>query len=182
MLLRCKSSEKDCVFRFLYIGIEIAHPTGRKGEMSMQMSNGEYRRHIASIAPKSKLWRNCFRAFLIGGAICTLGQLFRNLYEKIPSLDQDGASLAASLSLVFLSALATGLSVYDDLAKFAGAGTLIPITGFANSIVAPAVEYKTEGLILGTAAKMFTIAGPVIVYGVSASAVYGLIYWITTLF
>ena len=110
----------------------------------MQMSNGEYRRHIASIAPKSKMWRNCFRAFLIGGAICTLGQLLRNLYEKIPSLDQDGASLAVSLTLVFLSAFATGLSVYDDLAKFAGAGTLIPITGFANSIVAPAVEYKTD--------------------------------------
>ena len=146
----------------------------------MQMSNGEYRRHIASIAPKSKMWRNCFRAFLIGGAICTLGQLLRNLYEKIPSLDQDGASLAVSLTLVFLSAFATGLSVYDDLAKFAGAGTLIPITGFANSIVAPAVEYKTEGMIVGTAAKMFTIAGPVIVYGVSASVVYGLIYWICT--
>ena len=148
----------------------------------MQMSKGEYRRHIDSIAPKSKLWRNCFRAFLIGGGICTLGQVLGNLYGKLPSLDQDGASLAVSLTLVFLSALATGLSVYDDLAKFAGAGTLVPITGFANAIVSPAVEYKTEGMILGTAAMMFTIAGPVIVYGVSASVVYGLIYWITRLF
>ena len=148
----------------------------------MQMSNGEYRRHIEAIAPGSKLFRNCLRAFLIGGAICTLGQFLRNTYSSLFDLDTEAASLATSITLVFLSALATGLSVYDDLAKFAGAGTLVPITGFANSIVAPAVEYKTEGLILGTAAKMFTIAGPVIVYGVSASVIYGFVYWISTLF
>ena len=97
-------------------------------------------------------------------------------------MEEKDASTLASISLVLLSALLTGLSLYDDIAKFAGAGTLVPITGFANSVAAPAVEFQTEGLVLGVGAKMFTIAGPVIVYGVSASVVYGVIYWITTLF
>jgi len=97
-------------------------------------------------------------------------------------MDQEAAGTAVAATLIALSALLTGLSVYDDIAKVAGAGTLVPITGFANSIAAPAVEFKTEGFILGVGAKMFTIAGPVIVYGVSASVVYGLVYWITTLF
>ena len=103
------------------------------------------------------------------------------LYSSM-GLDQTASSTFVSISLILLSAVLTGISVYDDIAKFAGAGTLVPITGFANSVVAPAIEFQTEGMILGTAAKMFTIAGPVIVYGVSASVIYGLIYWITTLF
>ena len=115
-------------------------------------------------------------AFVVGGAICALGQVFINWYSSM-GLEEQEAGTAASMSLVALSALFTGLSLYDDLAKHAGAGTLVPITGFANAIAAPAVEFKTEGMVLGTAAKMFTIAGPVIVYGVSASVVYGLIYW-----
>jgi stage V sporulation protein AC len=127
------------------------------------------------------MWRDCLNAFWIGGLICTLGQLAINGYTAL-GLDKLDAGAAASMSLVVLSALLTGLSLYDDIAKHAGAGTLVPITGFANSIAAPAVEFKTEGFILGVGAKMFTIAGPVIVYGVSASVVYGLIYWITTLF
>ena len=147
----------------------------------MKMSNGEYRRHIDAIAPKSKVLRNCLMAFIIGGGICTLGQVLTTLYQAM-DLNKELASTASSISLVLLSAILSGLAIYDDIAKFAGAGTLVPITGFANAIVSPAVEYKTEGMILGTAAKMFTIAGPVIVYGVSASVVYGLIYWITTLF
>lgn len=147
----------------------------------MKMSNGEYRRHIDAIAPKSKVLRNCLMAFVIGGGICTLGQVLTTLYQAM-DLNKELASTASSISLVLLSAILSGLAIYDDIAKFAGAGTLVPITGFANAIVSPAVEYKTEGMILGTAAKMFTIAGPVIVYGVSASVVYGLIYWITTLF
>jgi stage V sporulation protein AC len=110
-----------------------------------------------------------------------MGQAFVNLYIAM-GLEKQDASTACSMTLVALSALLTGLSVYDDIAKAAGAGTLVPITGFANSVAAPAVEFKTEGFILGVGAKMFTIAGPVIVYGVSASVVYGLIYWITTLF
>jgi stage V sporulation protein AC len=120
-------------------------------------------------------------AFLVGGLICTLGQLAINGYTAL-GLEKKDASTAASMTLVVLSALLTGLSLYDNIAKHAGAGTLVPITGFANSVAAPAVEFKTEGFILGVGAKMFTIAGPVIVYGVSASVVYGLIYWITTLF
>ena len=120
-------------------------------------------------------------AFLVGGLICALGQLLKNGYLAM-GLKEELAATAVSVTLVGISALLTGLSLYDDIAKHAGAGTLVPITGFANAISAPAVEFKTEGFILGTAAKMFTIAGPVIVYGVSASVVYGLIYWITTLF
>ena len=127
------------------------------------------------------MMRDCINAFWIGGLICTLGQLIMNGYSAL-GLDKTDAGTATSMTLVFLSAVLTGLSIYDDLAKVAGAGTLVPITGFANAVAAPAVEFKTEGFILGVGAKMFTIAGPVIVYGVSASVVYGLIYWLTTLF
>ena len=145
------------------------------------MTNKEYQKLAESYAPKSPMGKDCFHAFWIGGLICVLGQLALNGYMAL-GMEKTNASTAASMSLVALSALLTGLSLYDDIAKVAGAGTLVPITGFANSISAPAVEFKTEGMILGTAAKMFTIAGPVIVYGISASVVYGLIYWITTLF
>ena len=133
------------------------------------------------MAPKSPMGKDCVFAFVIGGLICTLGQLIQNGYTAL-GLGETNAGTATSMTLIALSALLTGLSLYDNIAKFAGAGTLVPITGFANSIAAPAVEYKTEGFILGVGAKMFTIAGPVIVYGVSASVVYGVIYWITTLF
>ena len=144
------------------------------------MTEKEYGKLVQEMAPKSPMWRDCLTAFLVGGLICTLGQLAINGYTAL-GLEKQDASTAASMSLVALSALLTGLSLYDDIAKHAGAGTLVPITGFANSVAAPAVEFKTEGMILGTAAKMFTIAGPVIVYGVSASVVYGLIYWICTI-
>jgi len=145
------------------------------------MENREYEKLVQDMAPKSPIKKDCFNAFWIGGLICVLGQLIMNGFAAL-GLDETNASTATSISLVGLSALLTGLSLYDNIAKHAGAGTLVPITGFANAIAAPAVEFKTEGMILGTAAKMFTIAGPVIVYGVSASVVYGLIYWITTLF
>ena len=145
------------------------------------MTEKQYAKLVGEISPKSPILKNCIWAFLVGGAICTLGQAFLELYKYL-GLNETDAGTACSMSLVALSALFTGLSLYDNLAKHAGAGTLVPITGFANSITAPAVEFKTEGFILGVGAKMFTIAGPVIVYGVSASVVYGLIYWITTLF
>ncbi|MBR3973675.1 MAG: stage V sporulation protein AC [Oscillospiraceae bacterium] len=147
----------------------------------MEMTDKEYGKLVQQMSPKSPMWRDCLGAFCIGGLICVLGQFFINWYSG-QGLEKDNASAAASMTLVVLSALLTGLSLYDNIAKYAGAGTLVPITGFANSISAPAVEFKTEGMILGTAAKMFTIAGPVIVYGVSASVVYGLVYWITTFF
>ena len=144
------------------------------------MTEKEYGKLVQELAPKSPIWKDCLMAFLVGGLICTFGQLIMNGYTAL-GLDETDAGTATSMTLVALSALLTGLSLYDNIAKHAGAGTLVPITGFANSIAAPAVEFKTEGMILGTAAKMFTIAGPVIVYGVSASVVYGLIYWIWTI-
>ena len=141
------------------------------------MTPKQYSALVNELAPKSPVAKDCFNAFWIGGLICLLGQVLINLYGFC-GLEEKQASTCASMSLVALSALLTGLSVYDDIAKVAGAGTLVPITGFANSVAAPAVEFRTEGYILGTAAKMFTIAGPVIVYGLAASVGYGIIYWI----
>lgn len=140
----------------------------------MNMTNEEYRKYAERHAPRSPVTKNLFAAFFVGGAICCLGQLFIDLYTTA-GLDGESAGCAASITLIFLGAALTGLGIYDKLAKFAGAGTLVPITGFANSVAAPALEFKTEGLITGTAAKMFVIAGPVITYGVSASVAYGLI-------
>ena len=145
------------------------------------MTEREYGKLVKSMAPKSPMWKDCLNAFWIGGTICAIGQLFIMLYTYL-GLEKETASTFASVSLVVLSALLTGLSLYDNIAKHASAGTLVPITGFANAISAPAIEFKTEGFILGVGAKIFQIAGPVIVYGVSASVVYGLVYWITTLF
>jgi len=145
------------------------------------MTDKEYGRLAQKHSPKSPVVKDCFNAFWIGGLICTIGQLIMSGYKAL-GMDEESAGTATSMTLVAISALLTGLSLYDNIAKHAGAGTLVPITGFANAIAAPAVEFKTEGFILGVGAKMFTIAGPVIVYGVSASVVYGLIYWITTLF
>ena len=145
------------------------------------MTPREYDKLVKSIVPKSPILKDCFNAFWIGGLICVLGQLILNGYKAL-ELDETNAATATSMTLVALSALLTGLSLYDNIAKHAGAGTLVPITGFANAIAAPAVEFKTEGFILGVAAKMFTIAGPVIVYGVSASVIYGIVYWICGLF
>ena len=132
------------------------------------MTEREYGKIVKELSPNSPTWKNCLNAFWVGGTICLLGQVLMTFYRHT-GLDKQDASTAASMTLVALSALLTGLSLYDNIARHAGAGTLVPITGFANSIAAPAVEFKTEGMILGTAAKMFTIAGPVIVYGVSAS-------------
>ena len=144
------------------------------------MTEKQYGALVERMAPKSPMWRDCLNAFWIGGLICVVGQIFMNCYGAW-GLEKQDAGTAASMTLVALSALLTGLSVYDDIAKHAGAGTLVPITGFANAIAAPAVEFKTEGFVLGVGAKMFTIAGPVIVYGLAASVVYGFIYWLYTI-
>ena len=143
------------------------------------MNEKQYARLVKELSPKSPAWKDCAWAFCVGGGICALGQFFINWYTSL-GLPKADASGAASMTLVAIAALLTGLGVFDDIAKRAGAGTLVPITGFANAIAAPAVEFQTEGFILGVGAKMFTIAGPVIVYGVSASVVYGLIYWLVT--
>ena len=140
----------------------------------MNMSKKEYNRYVARLAQKSPLGKDLLRSFLVGGLICAIGQLILNGFTALELSEQDAAA-ATSVSLVFLSAVLTGLSVYDDIAKFAGAGTLVPITGFANAVVSPAIEFKAEGFVTGMAAKMFIIAGPVIVYGTVASVLYGLI-------
>ena len=140
----------------------------------MNMSKKEYNRYVARLAQKSPLGKDLLRSFLVGCLICVIGQLILNGFTALDLSEQDAAA-ATSVSLVFLSAVLTGLSVYDDIAKFAGAGTLVPITGFANAVVSPAIEFKAEGFVTGMAAKMFIIAGPVIVYGTVASVLYGLI-------
>ncbi|MEG1633518.1 MAG: stage V sporulation protein AC [Oscillospiraceae bacterium] len=140
----------------------------------MKMTNEQYAEYVRKKSPSSPLWGDLLRAFLVGGLICCIGQGIADGAVAL-GLGRDEAGTAASVALVFLGALLTGLGVYDDIAKFAGAGTLVPITGFANSVVSPALEFKSEGFITGTAAKMFIIAGPVIVFGVSASVVYGLV-------
>ena len=140
----------------------------------MNMTPKEYNRYVARLAKKSPLGKDLLRSFLVGGLICVIGQLILNGFTALDLSEQDAAA-ATSVSLVFLSAVLTGLSVYDDIAKFAGAGTLVPITGFANAVVSPAIEFKAEGFVTGMAAKMFIIAGPVIVYGTVASVLYGVI-------
>lgn len=144
------------------------------------MEQKQYARLVREHSPASPIGKDCFHAFWIGGLICCIGQLILNGYRQL-GLDREAAGTACSMTLVALSALLTGLSLYDDIARHAGAGTLVPIMGFANAIAAPAVEFKTEGFVLGTAAKMFTIAGPVIVYGLSAGVVYGVIDWICSM-
>ena len=140
----------------------------------MNMTPKEYNRYVARLAKKSPLGKDLLNSFLIGGLICVVGQLILNGYTALGLSEQDAAA-ATSVSLVFLSAVLTALSVYDDLAKIAGAGPLVPITGFANAVVSPAIEFKAEGFVTGMAAKMFIIAGPVIVYGTVASVLYGVI-------
>ena len=144
------------------------------------MTEKEYSRLVRRMEPPSPVWKDCFHAFWVGGLICVLGQLLLDSYMAA-GLEKEQAQTGMSMTLIALSALLTGLSVYDDIAKFAGAGPLVPITGFANAISAPAIEFKTEGFVLGLAAKMFTIAGPVIVYGLGAGVVYGIVYWIVSL-
>lgn len=140
----------------------------------MGMSNQEYNKYVNKKAQPSPIWKNMIWAFAVGGLICTIGQGLLNLYKSF-DLSETAAAIAASVTLVVAAALLTGLGVFDDIAKHAGAGTIVPITGFANAMVSPALEFKSEGLILGTGAKLFTLAGPVLAYGIGASVVYGLI-------
>lgn len=142
----------------------------------MKMTQEEYRKLADRKAPSSKIFTNCIKAFLFGGAICCIGQAFMNFYSRF-SLTEDQVSAATSITMILIGALLTGLDIYEKIAKHAGAGTIVPITGFANSVVSPAIESKTEGLVLGIGAKMFTIAGPVIVYGTVASFIAGLVYF-----
>ncbi len=134
-----------------------------------------------SASPDSKTFVNCTKAFFIGGLICVIGQVLINFYIAL-GIAQDTAGILTSVSLIFLGGLLTSLGVYDNIAKHGGAGTLVPITGFANSIVSPAIEFKSEGFVLGLGAKMFIIAGPVLVYGIVSSVVFGVIYFLLSYF
>ena len=147
----------------------------------MEVTGQEYRQMNDLTAPKSPVLKNCIKAFLIGGLICAIGQVITALCQN-GGMELKSARLVGSITLIAASAILTALDVFDNIAKHAGAGTLVPITGFANAIVSPAIEYKTEGLVLGMSAKMFTIAGPVLVYGITASVIYGLILNLLMLF
>ncbi len=147
----------------------------------MQLNKETYKKYADARAPKSPILKNCLRAFLVGGLICMMGQGLIFVYTKLCGLEKADAGLLSSVTLVLLAAILTGLGVFDRIAKFAGAGTLVPITGFANAVVSPAIDSHAEGLILGVGAKIFTVAGPVLLYGTLAGFVYGVIYWVTTL-
>ena len=138
-------------------------------------SKKEYQKYVNKKSPNSPIFKNCFNSFLVGGLICSIGQLILEACKQ-NSLEIETCNTIVSILLIFISAFLTALNVFNRLGKFAGAGTLVPITGFANSIVSPAMEYKSEGYVMGVGAKMFTIAGPVLVYGISASIIVGIIY------
>ena len=152
-------------------------PLWRQKGIPMRITNEEYKKLYQKASPRSPMLKDIVLAFLIGGAICTVGQAIKEYFISL-GLDEKAVSSALSITMIFLGVLLTDLRIYPKIAKYAGAGTIVPITGFANSMASPAVEYKTEGLVLGTCVKMFTIAGPVLVCGLSASVVYGLIYYI----
>ena len=145
------------------------------------MNKKDYDKLVKKATPPSKKTRDFLFAFLIGGSICTIGQLLRELLLYL-GFNEEKVGMTVSAALITLAAVLTGFKLFEKIAKHAGAGTLVPITGFANAVISPAIEFKPEGFVLGVGAKMFTIAGPVIVYGTVASVVYGIIYWITTLF
>ena len=141
------------------------------------MTEKQYQDLVHNTTPKSPLLKDCIKAFIFGGSICCFGEVIKTLYT-LAGLNEDEVKLAVSGTLIVITAILTGAGVFDNIAKHAGAGTAVPITGFANSVVSPAVEFSVEGRILGTGAKMFNLAGPVIVYGCSSASLYGLIYWI----
>lgn len=144
----------------------------------MNYSKDEYKSYVEKKSPNSKIVKDTALAFIVGGLICVIGQGFSDLYEKVLGLEKELVKIAVPITMVFLGALFTGLNLYNKLAKYAGGGTLVPITGFANAVVSPAIEFKKEGYVLGVAAKMFVIAGPVLVYGITASVIAGLLYYI----
>lgn len=150
--------------------------------IKQKLQIGNYNDYVKEKMPKSNVVSGCFKAFLVGGIICTIGQALSDVAQNLLMLDKKGASAFVAICLIFLGAFLTGLGVYDVIGNFAGAGSIVPITGFANSIVSPAMEFRREGLVLGVGAKLFSIAGPVLVYGIGASVLVGIVYWILSLF
>lgn len=147
----------------------------------MDMNNQEYNQYVSKRADPSPLWKDILWAFCVGGAICAGGQGLTALYQGLGAGKEDAAAWT-SITLIFLASLLTGLGVFDNIAKRAGAGTLVPITGFSNAMVSPALEFKSEGFVTGTGAKLFTVAGPVLAYGISASVIYGIILYVLGLY
>ena len=143
----------------------------------MNISNSDYNEMVKRASPSSTLLIDCIKAFFIGGAICCFGQVLFSLYNYL-GMNNDETRSIVSVTLIVITAILTGIGVFDRIAKHAGAGTIVPITGFANSVVSPALEYKSEGFIMGTGANIFKISGPVILYGTVAAMIYGLVYWI----
>ncbi len=148
----------------------------------MNFTNQQYQDYLEQKSPNSKILKDVLWAFIVGGIICTIGQGIFDAYSNLLGLSEDDARTAVSVTMIFLGVFLTGIDVYGKIAKRAGAGTLVPITGFANAVVSPAMEFKKEGFVLGLAAKMFVIAGPVLVYGITASAIVGVIYYIIGIF
>lgn len=148
----------------------------------MKINKETYARFADAHAPRSPIGKDCLWAFLVGGIICTLGQVLHDVFQKILSLSEETAGTLTSISLILIAVILTALGVFDNIAKHAGAGTLVPITGFANAVVSPAIDSHAEGLVLGVGAKIFTVAGPVLLYGTFAGFLYGVIYWICGLF
>lgn len=144
----------------------------------MKISKETYAKFADAHAPKSPLGKDCLWAFLVGGSICTIGQILHDVFQNLCSLDEEIAGTLTSASLILAAVVLTALGIFDNIAKHAGAGTLVPITGFANAMVSPAIDSHSEGLILGVGAKIFTVAGPVLLYGTLAGFVYGVIYWL----
>ncbi len=143
------------------------------------MTNEQYNQYVQTKTPPSNVAKNCIKAFLIGGSICLIGQAFLNLYKYL-GMNKEDASTLVTITMIFIGALLTGLNIYPKIAKYGGAGTLVPVTGFSNAVTAPALEAKTEGYVLGVGAKIFTIAGPVILFGTLASVICGILYYIST--
>ncbi|MBR5515877.1 MAG: stage V sporulation protein AC [Clostridia bacterium] len=142
------------------------------------MNKKEYKKYAEKRAKKSPVFINCIKAFFTGGIICSFGQLLKNIFEGF-GISQESVKMLVPVSLIFIAIILSGFGIFDKIAKHAGAGTLVPITGFANAVVSPALDTKNEGWVLGVGAKIFTISGPVILYGMLSGAVYGVIYWIT---
>ena len=148
----------------------------------MAINKNTYDKMTKKASPPSPKLKDCTLAFLVGGFICTIGETLSYVYTEYCNLKPDVVKMLVPVTLITIAAILTGFGIFEKIAKYAGAGTLVPITGFSNAVVSPAIEFKSEGFVLGVGAKMFTIAGPVILYGTVASVVYGVIYWITTLF
>lgn len=148
----------------------------------MNMDRETYKKYVAARAPRSPILKDCLVAFLIGGAICALAEGIRRAYEHFLSLDVKDAATLTSVTIVFIAVVLTAFGLFDKIAAHAGCGTLVPITGFANAVTSPAIDSRAEGLVLGIGTKIFSVAGPVLLYGVLSGAVYGVFYWVTTLF